>query len=88
MVPELNKLDPTLAEADRQLLPVLSRTFRSSRAVSSRFGSLCPMRVTSNAAPTMQPYLYFCRQHGFFRMPIPRDLGGEGRCEADDYCIT
>src|SRR5262249_47252318 len=32
--------------------------------------------------------LDFCRQHGFFRMPIPRELGGEGRSKVDYYLLT
>src|SRR5262249_15901697 len=32
--------------------------------------------------------LDFCRQHGFFRMPIPKELGGEGRSKADYYLLT
>src|SRR5262249_52522811 len=30
----------------------------------------------------------FCRQHGFFRMTIPRELGGEGRLKVDYYLLT
>src|SRR5439155_144439 len=32
--------------------------------------------------------LDFCRRHGFFRMPIPRELGGEGRRKVDYYLLT
>src|SRR5262249_41141215 len=32
--------------------------------------------------------LDFCRQHGFFRMPIPQDLGGEGRGKLDYALLT
>src|SRR5205085_3972075 len=32
--------------------------------------------------------LDFCRKHGFFRMTIPKDLGGEGRQKLDYYLVT
>jgi alkylation response protein AidB-like acyl-CoA dehydrogenase len=32
--------------------------------------------------------LDFLREHGFFRMPIPKELGGEGRSKADYYLLT
>src|SRR5207237_574716 len=32
--------------------------------------------------------LAFCRRHGFFAMPVPRELGGEGRPKIDYYLLT
>src|SRR5262249_16309487 len=32
--------------------------------------------------------LDFCRRRGFFRMPIPKDLGGEGSPKAEYYLLT
>src|SRR6185295_16280280 len=32
--------------------------------------------------------LEFLRGQGFFRMPIPKELGGEGRSKADYYLLT
>lgn len=81
-VPEMNEADPVLAERDRQFRDLLSGHFGGLRD-----GLVYERYIERQHRPDKED-LDFCRQHGFFRMPIPKELGGEGRLKADYYLLT
>jgi alkylation response protein AidB-like acyl-CoA dehydrogenase/flavin-dependent dehydrogenase/electron transfer flavoprotein alpha subunit/electron transfer flavoprotein alpha/beta subunit/ferredoxin-like protein FixX len=85
-VPEMNASDPALAEADRHFRKLLADHFGQPRRVGSDM--LSYERYIERHHRPDEADLDFCRQHGFFRMPIPRELGGEGRSKADYYLLT
>jgi alkylation response protein AidB-like acyl-CoA dehydrogenase/flavin-dependent dehydrogenase/electron transfer flavoprotein alpha subunit/electron transfer flavoprotein alpha/beta subunit/ferredoxin-like protein FixX len=85
-VPELNATDPALAEADRNFRTLLSDYFGQPRRIGSEMGPY--ERYIERHHRPDDADLDFCRKHGFFRMPIPKDLGGEGRSKADYYLLT
>jgi alkylation response protein AidB-like acyl-CoA dehydrogenase/flavin-dependent dehydrogenase/ferredoxin-like protein FixX len=81
-VPEMNEADPVLAERDRQFRELLMGHFGGLRD-----GLIYERYIERQHRPDQED-LDFCRQHGFFRMPIPKELGGEGRQKADYYLLT
>jgi electron transfer flavoprotein-quinone oxidoreductase len=96
LVPEMVAADPSLAERDRAFRELLSEHFGSPRTLQADPGSAAPC---DGSAMAYERYierrhrmdaadLDFCRRHGFFRLPIPKDLGGEGRPKVDYYLLT
>lgn len=88
-VPEMNVADPTLAEADRHYRTLIADYFGKPRRAGSGSETYLPYEryIERHHRPDGAD-LDFCRQHGFFRMPIPRELGGEGRSKVDYYLLT
>jgi alkylation response protein AidB-like acyl-CoA dehydrogenase len=78
LVPEMIDSDPELAERDREYREVFARHFGHTRA-----GGLVYERFIERRHRPDPEDLDFCRRHGFLRMPIPRELGGEGRSKVD-----
>ena len=72
------KSDPELAERDREYRELVSSHFARPRADGLPYERY----IERQHRPDPED-LDFCRQHGFFRMPIPRELGGEGRRKID-----
>src|SRR5262249_47690260 len=73
LVPEMVEADPDLAARDREIRDLLSGYFGKPRA-----GGL-PYECYIERQHRPEPEdLDFCRRHGFFRVTIPKDLGGEG----------
>jgi electron transfer flavoprotein-quinone oxidoreductase len=83
LVPDMIRSDPELARADRDIKNLLTTYFGPLRD-----GGLIYERYIERHHRPDDADLDFCRQHGFFRMPIPRDLGGEGRRKIDYYLVT
>jgi alkylation response protein AidB-like acyl-CoA dehydrogenase/flavin-dependent dehydrogenase/ferredoxin-like protein FixX len=82
LVPEMVESDPHLAERDHQLRKLLAGYFGPPRE------GLPYERYIERQHRPDPADLDFCRRHGFFRMPIPRELGGEGRPKIDYYLLT
>jgi alkylation response protein AidB-like acyl-CoA dehydrogenase/flavin-dependent dehydrogenase/electron transfer flavoprotein alpha/beta subunit/ferredoxin-like protein FixX len=82
-VPELVETDPSLAERDRRLQQILGEHFSRPREPG-----LCYERYLERRHRPDPQDLDLCRQHGFFRMLIPPELGGEGRQKVDYYLLT
>ncbi len=82
-VPEMVQADPQLAQTDRHYCDLISGHF------DHRAGDGMPYEryIESRHRPDEED-LDFCRRHGFFRMPIPTELGGEGRRKVDYYLLT
>jgi electron transfer flavoprotein-quinone oxidoreductase len=83
LVPDMIHADPDLARADREIKHLLTEHFGPLRD-----GGLIYERYIERNHRPDDADLDFCRQHGFFRMPIPRELGGEGRRKIDYYLVT
>jgi electron transfer flavoprotein-quinone oxidoreductase len=81
-VPEMNQTDPGLAAWNDQVRTLLSEQFGKPRD-----GLVYERYIESRHRPDAAD-LEFCRRHGFFRLMIPRELGGEGRRKADYYLVT
>ncbi len=81
-VPEMNESDPELAQSGKEIRALLQEHFGRPRD-GLPYERYIEQRHRPDAAD-----LDFCRRHGFFRMPIPRDLGGEGRRKAEYYLLT
>jgi electron transfer flavoprotein-quinone oxidoreductase len=81
-VPELVRSDPALAAHHREFAEALRDHFSKPRA-----GLIYERYVEKTHRPD-ESDLDFCRKHGHFRMPIPKQLGGEGRTKADYYLLT
>jgi alkylation response protein AidB-like acyl-CoA dehydrogenase/electron transfer flavoprotein alpha subunit len=83
VVPDLVLTDPVLADRQAEY----QRLFRE------QFGPRGPERlpyeryIERRHRPDPED-LDFCRRHGFFRMPIGQELGGEGRLKIDYYLLT
>jgi alkylation response protein AidB-like acyl-CoA dehydrogenase/flavin-dependent dehydrogenase/electron transfer flavoprotein alpha subunit/ferredoxin-like protein FixX len=93
LIPELIEIDPKLAECDREYRELFSSHF--GRPHSEKTG-LSPVSdrglpyeryIEQQHRPDPED-LDFCRRHGFFRMPIPADLGGEGRQKVEYALLT
>jgi alkylation response protein AidB-like acyl-CoA dehydrogenase/flavin-dependent dehydrogenase/electron transfer flavoprotein alpha subunit/ferredoxin-like protein FixX len=82
LVPEMIETDPRLAAVNRELRELLAGHFGPPRA-----GLPYERYVERQHRPDAAD-LDFCRRHGFFRMPIPKDLGGEARPKIDYYLLT
>jgi alkylation response protein AidB-like acyl-CoA dehydrogenase/electron transfer flavoprotein alpha subunit len=90
MLPELVQVDPTLAERNRQIRDLLSEQFGKPRQMQGP-----PALAFENYERYIEHQhrpddadLDFCREHGFFRMTIPQELGGEGGPKIDYYLLT
>jgi electron transfer flavoprotein-quinone oxidoreductase len=81
-VPELVEADPVLAERAGQIRELLTDYFGRPRAN----GQIYERYIESRHRPD-DVDLDFCRKHGFFRMMIPKELGGEGRQKVDYYLL-
>jgi alkylation response protein AidB-like acyl-CoA dehydrogenase/flavin-dependent dehydrogenase/electron transfer flavoprotein alpha subunit/ferredoxin-like protein FixX len=86
-VPEMNAVDPTLAETDRHYRELISDYFGKPRQVDGADHRVYERYIEHQHRPD-EADLDFCRKHGFFRMPIPKELGGEGRPKVDYYLLT
>jgi alkylation response protein AidB-like acyl-CoA dehydrogenase/electron transfer flavoprotein alpha/beta subunit/ferredoxin-like protein FixX len=82
-VPEMVAADPALAERDRDFRRLLGDYFGRPRADGLPY----ERHIEKRHRPDPED-LDFCRRHGFFRMAIPPDLGGEGRPKVDYYLLT
>jgi alkylation response protein AidB-like acyl-CoA dehydrogenase/flavin-dependent dehydrogenase/ferredoxin-like protein FixX len=83
LVPEMIETDPELQERDREYRQLLSDHFGRPRADGLPY----ERHIELQHRPDPED-LDFCRRHGFFRMPIPQDLGGEGRRKIDYALLT
>src|SRR5205807_747452 len=82
-VPELMEADAALAERNRHIRELFAEQFGQPRAAGLPYERYIERQHRPDAAD-----LDFCRKHGFLRMPIPRELGGEGRPKVDYYLVT
>jgi len=83
LVPEMVEADPTLAAHNREFCQLLAGHFGQPTPDGLPYERYIERQHRPDAAD-----INFCRRHGFFRMPIPRDLGGEGRSKLDYYLLT
>jgi electron transfer flavoprotein-quinone oxidoreductase len=81
LVPEMVQSDPVLAARDGELHDLIAGYFAQPRQ-----GMVYERYIESRHRPD-DADLDFCRKHGFFRMPIPKALGGEGRPKIDYYLL-
>jgi alkylation response protein AidB-like acyl-CoA dehydrogenase/electron transfer flavoprotein alpha/beta subunit/ferredoxin-like protein FixX len=81
-VPEMNETDPALAARNQELIRLIKEQFGTPR-----HGMVYERYLEAQHRPDAAD-LDFLRDHGFFRVPIPKDLGGEGRSKADYYLLT
>jgi alkylation response protein AidB-like acyl-CoA dehydrogenase/flavin-dependent dehydrogenase/electron transfer flavoprotein alpha subunit/ferredoxin-like protein FixX len=79
-VPEMVQADPDLAARDREYRETLAAQFGGLRADGLPF----ERHIERVHRPDPED-LDFCRRHGFFRLQIPAELGGEGRRKVDYY---
>jgi alkylation response protein AidB-like acyl-CoA dehydrogenase/flavin-dependent dehydrogenase/electron transfer flavoprotein alpha subunit/electron transfer flavoprotein alpha/beta subunit/ferredoxin-like protein FixX len=82
-VPEIIDSDPSLAARAEDINAKLDRQFAPSRGQGLPYERY----IELNHRPDPED-LDFLREHGFFRMTIPRELGGEGRPKVDYYLLT
>ncbi|MBY0526414.1 MAG: FAD-binding protein [Gemmataceae bacterium] len=83
LVPEMIESDPVLKARDEEFRTLLAGYFGQPRPDGLSY----ERHIERQHRPDEQD-LDFCRRHGFFRMPIPPDLGGEGRQKVDYYLLT
>jgi alkylation response protein AidB-like acyl-CoA dehydrogenase/electron transfer flavoprotein alpha/beta subunit len=81
LVPEMVRSDPALAARDSVLRDLIAGHFGQTRH------GMIYERYIENLHRPDDTDLDFCRRHGFFRMPIPKALGGEGRPKIDYYLL-
>jgi electron transfer flavoprotein-quinone oxidoreductase len=81
-VPEMVETDPTLAARNREVRDLLNAQFAGLRD-----GLIYERWIEKHHRPS-DADLDYLRQCGYFRMPIPREQGGEGRSKADYYILT
>jgi alkylation response protein AidB-like acyl-CoA dehydrogenase/electron transfer flavoprotein alpha/beta subunit len=81
-VPEMIETDDVLRERNRELIDLISGQFGAPRE-----GKIYERYLEDRHRPD-EADLDFLGQHGFFRMPIPKELGGEGRSKADYYLLV
>ena len=81
-VPELVETDATLANQDRELRIAFEKHFGPLRD-----GLNYERYIESHHRPSQED-LEYCRQHGYFRMPIAGEFGGEGATKAHYYLLT
>jgi alkylation response protein AidB-like acyl-CoA dehydrogenase/flavin-dependent dehydrogenase/electron transfer flavoprotein alpha subunit/ferredoxin-like protein FixX len=82
LVPEMIEADPDLAARDSEFRELLANHFGGGRADGLPYERYIERQHRPDAED-----LDFCRKHGFFRMPIPKELGGEGRRKVDYYLL-
>src|SRR5207253_4501365 len=83
LVPEMIETDPELRERDREYQTLLWEHFGQPRGDGLPY----ERHIERQHRPDLAD-LDFCRRHGFFRMPIPKELGGEGRPKVEYYLLT
>lgn len=81
-VPEMVASDPALAKRNQELRDILLEAFGTPRE-GLRYERYVEKQHRPDGAD-----LDVCRKHGFFRLPIAKDLGGEGRLKAEYYLLT
>jgi electron transfer flavoprotein-quinone oxidoreductase len=81
-VPDMNETDLELARRHQQIENLFREQFGQPRD-GLPFERYIEARHRPDPAD-----LDFCREHGFFRMPIPPALGGDGRRKVDYYLVT
>lgn len=81
-VPEMIETDPDLAARNHELIGLVNRQFAAPRA-----GRLYERYLEARHRPDAAD-LDFLRAQGWFRIPLPRELGGEGRSKADYYLLV
>src|SRR5262249_45826143 len=81
-VPELIETDPKLAARDRELRELITGHFGGLR------DGLIYERYIERTHRPDDSDLDFLRRHGYFRMPVPKDLGGEGASKVEYYLLT
>jgi electron transfer flavoprotein-quinone oxidoreductase len=81
-VPEMIDADPDLAARKREF-----RDFFKAQFGAPRDGLVYERYIEREHRPDAAD-LDFLRRLGYFRMPIPRELGGEGRPKVDYYLLT
>lgn len=80
--PEMIETDKTLSATDQRFHELIVQHFGSVRE------GLCFERYIEAKHLPDDADLDFCRQHGFFRMPIAPQLGGEGKLKAEYYSLV
>jgi electron transfer flavoprotein-quinone oxidoreductase len=81
-VPEMVETDPRLAAYNRDLRELLTAQFGAPR------DGLVYERYLERRHRPDDTDLDFLRSRGWFRMPIPKDLGGEARSKVEYYLMT
>lgn len=81
-VPELIEIDATLKAADERFHALIAQQFGAPRE-GQRFERWIEAQHLPGDAD-----LDFCRAHGFFAMPIPAPLGGQGKLKAEYYSLV
>ena len=81
-VPEMVETDQFLSKRNRELIDCINRQFGQPRN-----GMVYERYLEERHRPDAAD-LDYLREQGFFRMPIPKELGGEGRSKADYYLLT
>lgn len=79
-LPDFVRTDPELASADRAFHATITAHF------TPRGGQPYERYIEANHRPD-EADLALCRQSGYFRFPIAKLLGGEGRRKADYYLL-
>jgi alkylation response protein AidB-like acyl-CoA dehydrogenase/flavin-dependent dehydrogenase/electron transfer flavoprotein alpha subunit/ferredoxin-like protein FixX len=82
LVPEMIQADASLFAVQKEWRALLQKQFGQPRD-----GLIYERYIERQHRPDAAD-LDFCRQHGFFRMPIPKELGGEERRKIDYYLLT
>ncbi len=82
LLPEMLESDPQLAEANRTFHSLLVAQFGRPRD-----GLPYERHIERAHRPDAEDVDY-ARRHGLFRMPIPKELGGEGRLKVDYYLLV
>src|SRR5262249_37630690 len=83
LVPEMIDTDAELAACNREYRELFSNYFGRPRADGLPY----ERHIERQHRPDPED-LDFCRRHGFFRMPIPKELGGEGRRKVEYALLT
>ncbi len=81
LVPEMIQTDPELAKTNQEIRRLLENQF------GKRHGMPYERYIERQHRPD-EDDLDFCRRHGFFRMTIAKELGGEGRRKVDYYLVA
>jgi alkylation response protein AidB-like acyl-CoA dehydrogenase/flavin-dependent dehydrogenase/electron transfer flavoprotein alpha/beta subunit/ferredoxin-like protein FixX len=82
-VPDMIQSDPELAQRDQEIRGLMTGYFGRLRAEGVPYERYIERQHRPDEAD-----LDFCRRHGFFRLPIPKELGGEERRKIDYYLVT
>jgi alkylation response protein AidB-like acyl-CoA dehydrogenase/flavin-dependent dehydrogenase/electron transfer flavoprotein alpha subunit/ferredoxin-like protein FixX len=80
-VPEMVHADPALAARNREFRDFLTAQFGGLR------DGLGYERWIERSHRPSDADLDFLRRHGYFRLPVPREQGGEGRAKVDYYLL-